>query len=220
MVASSLRKYSWPHAVIASCLKQGFPRSILAGVWLSEYLEDLPFITCYPWAHVPMKRSKLGFAAFNLIFSCSCPSDLCVHEWIRSLCFSLKSATKYVSEMNVRRLPPCSGHLIGPVLCHSFCNYMGFPAISAALEHPHRTAVLTFYLLGVLLFLLFLFPFTDPFYYGLPTPVCTLVSSPSSLCVSWSLLSHSWAPSAKLEFRSGPVRFGPTPPPAMFAKLP
>uniref|UniRef100_A0A3P8SXQ9 CAAX prenyl protease 2 n=1 Tax=Amphiprion percula TaxID=161767 RepID=A0A3P8SXQ9_AMPPE len=77
-----------------------------------------------------------------------------------------------------------AGHLVGPVLCHSFCNYMGFPAISTALEHPHRHTVLSSYLLGVILFLLCLFPFTDPSYYGLPTPVCTLTSSPSSLCLS------------------------------------
>uniref|UniRef100_A0A3B4ZIM6 CAAX prenyl protease 2 n=1 Tax=Stegastes partitus TaxID=144197 RepID=A0A3B4ZIM6_9TELE len=77
-----------------------------------------------------------------------------------------------------------AGHLMGPVLCHSFCNYMGFPAISTALEHPHRLTVLSSYLLGVVLFLLFLFPFTDPSYYGLPTPVCTLASFPSALCLS------------------------------------
>ncbi|XP_061620578.1 CAAX prenyl protease 2 [Phyllopteryx taeniolatus] len=76
-----------------------------------------------------------------------------------------------------------TGHLVGPVLCHSFCNYMGFPAISAALEHPHRHAVLSSYLLGVLLFLLFLFPFTDPAYYAPPTPLCTLASSSSALCL-------------------------------------
>ncbi|CAB1419718.1 unnamed protein product [Pleuronectes platessa] len=77
-----------------------------------------------------------------------------------------------------------TGHLIGPVLCHSFCNYMGFPAVSTALEHPQRIIVLSSYLLGVLLFFFFLFPFTDPFYYGLPTPVCTLTSYTSSLCLS------------------------------------
>uniref|UniRef100_A0A672GF84 CAAX prenyl protease 2 n=1 Tax=Salarias fasciatus TaxID=181472 RepID=A0A672GF84_SALFA len=77
-----------------------------------------------------------------------------------------------------------TGHLVGPVLCHSFCNYMGFPAIGAALEHPRRLSVLTCYLLGVLLFLLCLFPFTDPAHYGLPTPVCSLASPPSPLCLS------------------------------------
>ncbi|XP_061920988.1 CAAX prenyl protease 2 [Entelurus aequoreus] len=76
-----------------------------------------------------------------------------------------------------------TGHLVGPVLCHSFCNYMGFPAISSALEHPHRLTVLSSYLLGVLLFLLLLFPLTDPSYYGLPTPVCALAASSSSLCL-------------------------------------
>lgn len=76
-----------------------------------------------------------------------------------------------------------TGHLVGPVLCHSFCNYMGFPAISAALEHPHRTTVLCCYVLGVLLFILFLFPFTDPAHYGVPTPVCTLAPSLSPVCL-------------------------------------
>lgn len=111
---------------------------------------------------------------------------------------------------------------MGPVLCHSFCNYMGFPAISAALEHPHRIAILSSYLLGVFLFFFLLFPFTDPSYYGLVTPVCTLAPSTSSLCISWSPLSHTPLVLsrhlrlmkqmkmfsfffAKLEFRSGPV---------------
>ncbi|XP_063043180.1 CAAX prenyl protease 2 isoform X2 [Engraulis encrasicolus] len=75
-----------------------------------------------------------------------------------------------------------TGHLVGPVLCHSFCNYMGFPAVSAALDHPHRLTVLSFYLLGVLLFLLLLFPITDPLYYGWPTPACTLAPALSSVC--------------------------------------
>uniref|UniRef100_A0A3P9N3V9 CAAX prenyl protease 2 n=1 Tax=Poecilia reticulata TaxID=8081 RepID=A0A3P9N3V9_POERE len=77
-----------------------------------------------------------------------------------------------------------AGHLIGPVLCHSFCNYMGFPAISTALEHPQRLAILSSYLMGVLLFFMLLFPLTSPSYYGVPTPVCSLTSSPSSLCFS------------------------------------
>ncbi|XP_026873002.1 CAAX prenyl protease 2 [Electrophorus electricus] len=76
-----------------------------------------------------------------------------------------------------------TGHLAGPVLCHSFCNYMGFPALSTALEHPHRLIVLSFYVLGVLLFLLLLFPMTDPHFYGWPTPICSLDSTqPGSLC--------------------------------------
>ncbi|KAG5260694.1 hypothetical protein AALO_G00295370 [Alosa alosa] len=75
-----------------------------------------------------------------------------------------------------------TGHLVGPVLCHSFCNYMGFPAVSAALEHPQRLTVLSSYLLGVLLFFLLLFPITEPLYYGAPTPPCTLAPSLGSIC--------------------------------------
>ncbi|KAL0629827.1 CAAX prenyl protease 2 [Plecturocebus cupreus] len=64
-----------------------------------------------------------------------------------------------------------TGHLIGPVLCHSFCNYMGFPAVCAALEHPQRRPLLAGYALGVGLFLLLLQPLTDPKLYG-SLPLC------------------------------------------------
>ncbi|XP_061461779.1 CAAX prenyl protease 2 isoform X1 [Rhineura floridana] len=66
-----------------------------------------------------------------------------------------------------------TGHLIGPVLCHSFCNYVGFPAVGAALEHPQRCLVVFFYLLGVVLFLLLLHPMTDPAFFG-RLPICSL----------------------------------------------
>uniref|UniRef100_G1R348 CAAX prenyl protease 2 n=2 Tax=Nomascus leucogenys TaxID=61853 RepID=G1R348_NOMLE len=66
------------------------------------------------------------------------------------------------------------GHLIGPVLCHSFCNYMGFPAVCAALEHPQRRPLLAGYALGVGLFLLLLQPLTDPRLYG-SLPLCVLL---------------------------------------------
>ncbi|XP_047549133.1 CAAX prenyl protease 2 isoform X3 [Lutra lutra] len=67
-----------------------------------------------------------------------------------------------------------AGHLIGPVLCHSFCNYMGFPAVCAALEHPQRRPLLACYALGVGLFLLLLQPLTDPKLYG-SLPLCVLL---------------------------------------------
>nr|XP_054097085.1 CAAX prenyl protease 2 isoform X6 [Callithrix jacchus] len=67
-----------------------------------------------------------------------------------------------------------TGHLIGPVLCHSFCNYMGFPAVCAALEHPQRRPLLAGYALGVGLFLLLLQPLTDPRLYG-SLPLCVLL---------------------------------------------
>nr|XP_045015525.1 CAAX prenyl protease 2 isoform X1 [Jaculus jaculus] len=67
-----------------------------------------------------------------------------------------------------------TGHLIGPVLCHSFCNYMGFPAVCAALEHPQRWPLLAGYVLGVGLFLILLQPLTDPKLYG-SLPLCVLL---------------------------------------------
>uniref|UniRef100_A0A4X2JT88 CAAX prenyl protease 2 n=1 Tax=Vombatus ursinus TaxID=29139 RepID=A0A4X2JT88_VOMUR len=78
-----------------------------------------------------------------------------------------------------------TGHLIGPVLCHSFCNYMGFPAVCAALEHPQRCPLLVGYVLGVGLFLLLLQPLTEPRLYS-SLPLCLLLdrtgASATSLC--------------------------------------
>ncbi|CAB1333152.1 unnamed protein product, partial [Coregonus sp. 'balchen'] len=66
-----------------------------------------------------------------------------------------------------------TGHLVGPVLCHSFCNSMGLPPIGSALEHPHCCLMLFFYLLGVVVFLILLFPLTDPFFHGIAL-ICSL----------------------------------------------
>ncbi|XP_043826508.1 CAAX prenyl protease 2 isoform X2 [Dromiciops gliroides] len=78
-----------------------------------------------------------------------------------------------------------TGHLIGPVLCHSFCNYMGFPAVCAALEHPQRGPLLVGYALGVALFLLLLQPLTEPRLFS-SLPLCQLLDrtgdSATSLC--------------------------------------
>ncbi|XP_063293439.1 CAAX prenyl protease 2 isoform X1 [Pelobates fuscus] len=72
-----------------------------------------------------------------------------------------------------------TGHLIGPVLCHSFCNYIGFPAIFSALDHPRCATILIFYFLGVALFFLMLYPMTDPVLYG-DIPVCHLLEKGSA----------------------------------------
>ncbi|XP_041864767.1 CAAX prenyl protease 2-like [Melanotaenia boesemani] len=74
-----------------------------------------------------------------------------------------------------------TGHVVGPVLCHSFCNSQGLPDISSALQHPQHSALLFSYLMGFLLFLVLLFPLTDPFFYG-AIPVCILAPSPASVC--------------------------------------
>jgi len=61
-----------------------------------------------------------------------------------------------------------TGHIAAPVVAHGFCNFMGFPDFNELLNHPPRTrAILSaFFLLGVLLFFVLLFPLTDPKIYG------------------------------------------------------
>ncbi|XP_037402059.1 CAAX prenyl protease 2 isoform X4 [Pygocentrus nattereri] len=72
-------------------------------------------------------------------------------------------------------------HLVGPVLCHSFCNWMGFPALGLALQHPQRPVLMLSYELGLLLFILLLFPLTDPLLFGM-TPICSLILEPRAAC--------------------------------------
>ncbi|XP_076606896.1 CAAX prenyl protease 2-like [Chaetodon auriga] len=74
-----------------------------------------------------------------------------------------------------------TGHVVGPVLCHSFCNSQGLPDISSAMQHPQRSALLFLHLMGLLLFLVLLFPLTDPVFYG-AIPVCSLAPPPASVC--------------------------------------
>ncbi|XP_022061919.2 CAAX prenyl protease 2-like [Acanthochromis polyacanthus] len=74
-----------------------------------------------------------------------------------------------------------TGHVVGPVLCHSFCNSQGLPDVTSALQHPQRPALLFSYLMGILLFLVLLFPLTDPFFYS-AIPVCSLAPPPTSVC--------------------------------------
>ncbi|XP_068457307.1 CAAX prenyl protease 2-like [Clinocottus analis] len=74
-----------------------------------------------------------------------------------------------------------TGHLVGPVLCHSFCNSQGLPDISSALQHPQRFALLFSYLMGLLMFLVLLSMLTDPFFYG-AIPVCSLADPSMSAC--------------------------------------
>ncbi|KAM3869148.1 CAAX prenyl protease 2-like [Diretmus argenteus] len=74
-----------------------------------------------------------------------------------------------------------TGHIVGPIMCHSFCNSLGLPDIKSAFHHPQRPALLFSYLMGPLLFLALLFPLTDPFFYG-AVPICSLAATPLSAC--------------------------------------
>jgi len=55
-----------------------------------------------------------------------------------------------------------TGHLLSAFIAHSFCNFMGFPRIDIALEHPKRFLLLWAYASGLVGFLLLLYPLTEP----------------------------------------------------------
>ena len=57
------------------------------------------------------------------------------------------------------------GHLIGPVLCHAFCNHMGFPDVNEVLnedDFDRKAKAICFYLLGPVVFFMLLNVLTAP----------------------------------------------------------
>ncbi|XP_030854185.1 CAAX prenyl protease 2 [Strongylocentrotus purpuratus] len=60
-----------------------------------------------------------------------------------------------------------TGHLAGPFICHSFCNYMGFPEIGHVFHHSprHRAIITATFIFGLVTFLFLLYPLTTPSWY-------------------------------------------------------
>jgi len=53
-----------------------------------------------------------------------------------------------------------TGHMISPLLCHIFCNYMGPPIIPS--DHPKKYLIAIMHVIGLGAFFGVLFPLTDP----------------------------------------------------------
>ncbi|XP_066929469.1 CAAX prenyl protease 2-like [Clytia hemisphaerica] len=58
-----------------------------------------------------------------------------------------------------------TGHLIGPVICHAFCNMMEFPDFGSIPDCKYPKLVSIVFVLGLVLFFYCLFPMTDPVIY-------------------------------------------------------
>jgi len=56
------------------------------------------------------------------------------------------------------------GHLIAPVIAHVFCNHMGFPNFGEIFAYgsPTRYYIVASFAVGLILWLLLLFPLTEP----------------------------------------------------------
>jgi len=59
-----------------------------------------------------------------------------------------------------------TGHLIGPVVCHSFCNFMGFPHIDQIPSSQHPRLISASFVAGLVLFLVLALPLTNPSWYN------------------------------------------------------
>ncbi|EDV23727.1 uncharacterized protein TRIADDRAFT_57211 [Trichoplax adhaerens] len=58
-----------------------------------------------------------------------------------------------------------TGHIIGPIVCHAFCNSMGFPTFSDIDYCRYPKLIWTAYIVGLVMFVILLFPLTNPDYY-------------------------------------------------------
>ena len=61
-----------------------------------------------------------------------------------------------------------TGHIIGPIVCHTFCNFMGFPEFGVVVRYPplRRTVVSMLFVVGLIGFALLLFPLTNASWYS------------------------------------------------------
>ncbi|XP_046848819.1 CAAX prenyl protease 2-like isoform X2 [Xenia sp. Carnegie-2017] len=59
-----------------------------------------------------------------------------------------------------------TGHLIGSFISHSFCNYMGVPEFEQINNTKFPKVVAGMFVIGLVLFLCFLFPLTEPNMYN------------------------------------------------------
>ncbi|KAK2561120.1 CAAX prenyl protease 2 [Acropora cervicornis] len=57
-------------------------------------------------------------------------------------------------------------HLIGPVICHTFCNFMGFPVIDQIPSSKYPRFISASFLAGLILFLVLALPLTNPTWYN------------------------------------------------------
>ena len=55
-----------------------------------------------------------------------------------------------------------SGHLVSPVLAHSYCNMLGLPPLDAIPSHSRPRSMFALYVVGLVTFVLLLFPMTSP----------------------------------------------------------
>ncbi|CAH3029166.1 unnamed protein product [Porites evermanni] len=58
-----------------------------------------------------------------------------------------------------------TGHLIGPVVCHSFCNFMGFPQVEQVPSAKFPRLITASFMIGLILFLVLALPLTNPSWY-------------------------------------------------------
>ncbi|CAH3128465.1 unnamed protein product [Pocillopora meandrina] len=59
-----------------------------------------------------------------------------------------------------------TGHLIGPVLCHSFCNFMGFPPLDQVPSSKYPRIISASFVAGLVVFLILAVPLTNPVWYN------------------------------------------------------
>lgn len=61
-----------------------------------------------------------------------------------------------------------TGHFVAPFLAHTFCNHMGFPNVQEIFQfdQPKKSIAMALYIVGLVLWMFFLVPATDPRLYS------------------------------------------------------
>jgi len=96
-----------------------------------------------------------------------CIGSVSVFQFIYTTIFGAYSAFLFVR----------TGHFIAPMLCHSFCNMMGFPNFAGLSEFAPRERMICAisFVAGLVLWGVLLYPLTNPQYYHNNLPWSTFV---------------------------------------------
>ena len=166
---------NWIDADVSLCVIDQRKDIVLRNFLIAPLAEELIFRACM----LPLLSPALG--EWRAILFCPLFFGLAhVHhliDWYRrddktsfnQACFSVFLQFCYTSIFGIYTgfLFVRTRHLICIVLCHSLCNLMGLPPIELVFEHSRKGVIISVYILGAFLFLLLLFPFTNPdFYYN------------------------------------------------------
>ncbi|XP_005089152.1 CAAX prenyl protease 2 [Aplysia californica] len=155
---NSVKNYVWLRNHIVAPLSEEFIfRACMLPVLLPRLGEGWSILLC------PL---FFGVAHFHHMIEKVVHSQQDVSEAFKQSLFQLGYTTVFGAYSAFLFLR--TGHLMAPVIAHAFCNHMGFPSFGEVMGYPSPTRhrLIALFVLGLVSWLLLLYPLTSPLLYS------------------------------------------------------